>query len=149
MKTKFCVWFLLLVTAFARAQNNNSTIVNGRVLDDQTGEPLTNFVSQTGMTNFMQPTEMFWQHYMMGNVQRPGQFSAKVEPARPARILAPGYVPHILTEQSLANSPVDNLEIRLKRGDEFQGTVLDDSGRPAAGARVLLATVQRVLMMDG
>ena len=39
--------------------------------------------------------------------------------------------------------------VRLKRGGELRGVVLDDAGRAVAGARVYLASDQLVLLTDG
>ncbi|MCX6923178.1 MAG: carboxypeptidase-like regulatory domain-containing protein, partial [Verrucomicrobia bacterium] len=125
--------------------------ISGRVVDDQTGEPIVDFVVQSSVPNPTKHNDVSWSHYMMGNKQRPGQYGlSRPTPQRMWRILAAGYVPLVLTEQSVpTTSSPSGMEIRLKRGGALQGVVLDDGGRPVAGARVLLATVQRVFLMDG
>ena len=148
MKIKLCAGLLLLAVSFAQAQDDSKN-VNGRVVDDSTGEPVIDLEVQTGTTNLMQLTEIFWQTYMIGNARNPGRFSARFRRNELVRIIAPGYLSQLLTEPSLSNLPVDNLEIRLKRSEEFQGVVLDNDERPVAGARVLLATMRRVYLTDG
>jgi hypothetical protein len=125
--------------------------ISGRVVDDETDEAIVDFLVQSSTPNPMRTNDVFWNGYSSGNLQRPGIFSGLRSPTPQwvLRFLAPGYVPQILTEQSVTNLPASGLEIRLKRGEALQGVVLDGGGRPVAGARVLVATTERVYLMDG
>jgi protocatechuate 3,4-dioxygenase beta subunit len=49
---------------------------------------------------------------------------------------APGFVPATATVELKSGEQVDGLVLRLARGASIAGTVLDDRGRPVAGARV-------------
>jgi hypothetical protein len=123
-------------------------IISGRLVDDSTGEPIHIFAVQTSTPTSANPGDVSWNHYMMGDAQNPGRFSAPSPTSNKlVRILSVGYAPQILTVQS--NLPVSGLEIRLKRDDGLGGVVMDDAGRPVAGARVLLATIDRVILKDG
>lgn len=56
------------------------------------------------------------------------------------RFLANGYLPQTYTRSEvIASRQTANLQVRLKRGGELHGMVDDHSGRPVAGARVILA----------
>ena len=124
--------------------------INGRVVDDVTGEAILDFSVQTGTRNFANREDVFWQSFMVGNQQRPGMFNARTPTSNQmVRLVAPGYVPQILTEQSVSNAPASGLEVRLKRGEALQGVALDDAGRPVAGAKVYLTTVERLFLTDG
>ena len=128
-----------------------SEFIDGLVVDDETGRPISDFAVQSATPNPEQPDAISWNHYMLGNQQRPGWFSLRrPTPQRMWRIVAPGHRPHILSAQTVpAISSALNLEIRLKPGGALQGVVMDDAGLPVAGARVLLATGNRVFLMDG
>jgi hypothetical protein len=150
MKTQLCAWILLAAAVVAQAQNDNSITISGRVVDDATSQPIIDFVVQRGSTNFTSSGEIFWQHYMMGDPRTPGVWSGKMENQDQAvRILAPGYIPEILKIESFTNGQNSGLEVRLKHGAVVQGVVLDADGQPVVGAKVYLATVQRVYLMDG
>lgn len=63
---------------------------SGLVVDDAAGKPIIDLVVQRGRTNFAQPQEIQWGHYMMGNAQRPGAWFARLENGwRAVRILPP------------------------------------------------------------
>ncbi len=129
---------------------SKSQFISGRVVDNETGQAVADFAVQTSTPNFKNPEDVFWNFFMLGDQQSSVQFSAPSPTKNEmVRIIAPGYVPQILTEQSVSNLPAGGLEIRLKRGDALRGVVRDDAEHPVAGARVLMATVQPVWLRDG
>ncbi|MGD1084188.1 MAG: carboxypeptidase-like regulatory domain-containing protein [Verrucomicrobiota bacterium] len=124
--------------------------ISGRVVDDETGEAIEDFVVQTSRPDFRNPGEVYWQGYMVGNPRSQGVFRARAPTSNEmVRLLGPGYVPQVLTEDSVTNAPASGLEVRLKRGEALAGVVLDEAGQPVAGARVFLATVQGLNLTDG
>jgi len=130
----------------------NQGTTSGRVLDDETGEPIVDFVVQFGTpADPAKPNAVFWNTYLSGNEQRPGIFSGlSIQNANSlCRFVAPGYVPQIMSTVELMGAPPAGLDVRLKRGQLVQGVVLDAAGRPVSGARVLLATGDRVYLQDG
>ena len=125
--------------------------IDGLVVDDESGRPISDFAVQSATPDLQKPDAVSWNHYMLGNKQRPGWFSLqRPTPQRMWRIVAPGHLPHILSVQSVPDiSSPSGLEIRLKQGGALQGLVMDDAVRPVAGAQVLLADGNRVSLMDG
>jgi hypothetical protein len=129
---------------------------SGRVVDDATGTPLTNFWVQMGSTTSVTHHEFAWRPEFNGasspSVNSPecGKFWAETYQVDEggvawARVLADGYLPQPVTPEPM-KCPVrlENLEIRLKRGREVRGTVRDHDGRPVAGARLFLAGLEAV-----
>ena len=136
----------------ARAQNDNSITISGRVVDDATGQPLVDFMVQQGWTNDIRPGEVLWQSSMVGDArsQNSGSWTVKLGYFNvAARITAPGYGPEILQRDSFTNKQSSGLEIRLKRGEVVHGVVRDAGGKPVGGAKVYLTTVQGLTLMDG
>ena len=130
----------------------NPGAITVRLLDDETGEPIVDFLVQLGTpADPAKPNDVFWNSYFSGNEQSPGIFTASRNQIAPyaLRFTAPGYVPQILTPDALVNALPAGLEVRLKRGQMVQGVVLDAAGRPVSGARVLLVTGDRVYLRDG
>ena len=114
--------FVSLLQPQSATAGSNPQSISGRVVDDATGEAIVDFAVQTSTRNFGKPEDVFWNHFMMGNAQNPGHFSARSPTSNEmVRIIALGYVPQILTEQSVTNLPASGLEIRLKRGDALGG----------------------------
>ena len=129
----------------------NPQSLSGRVLDDATGEPIVNFVVQRCMSNSANPERALWGPISSGSQRRLGLFDGIPSPLpqQSLRISAPGYVPEPLTLQLMTNAPASGLEIRLKRGGEIHGVVLNDAGWPVAGAQVFLTTLQALYLSQG
>lgn len=125
--------------------------IDGQVLDAATGEPILDYVVQSGTPNPKKPDVVTWDHYMLGDRLGQGRFSLPRPTAqRMWRILAAGHGPRILSEESVpAASSAASLQIRLKPGGTLQGAVVDDQGQPVAGAQVLMATGKNVWWNDG
>jgi hypothetical protein len=128
-----------------------SEFIDGRVLDDESGEPITGYVVQSSTPNPQKPDAVAWNHYMLGDQLGQGRFSlSRPTSQRMWRILAPGHVPQILSEQSVPDiSSAAGLLIRLKSGKALHGVVVDDNGQPVAGAQVMLPIGQRLSLVDG
>jgi len=115
--------------------------VSGHVVDDATGKPVPNFSIQGGQVDAKDPAKITWGYWMMTGGPRPnGDFSTNLgwSAGGRARILASGYVSQpILTELPKdAGTTVTGLVIRLKRGRQVSGHVLDHAGKPVKDAGV-------------
>ena len=118
--------------------------LHGSVVDDETGATVTNFWLQSGVGDPAKPDAVTWRHSYLGPISTGprGRFSAQAQkPGQTWRVLADGYLPQPLLAQPLTEQ-VKTVEtvVRLKRGGELRGTILDSSSKPIAGARVLLIT---------
>lgn len=128
------------VKAVARA--GASLRINGKVVDAETGKPIPNYVVQDGRPDPKDPGRIAW-----------GWSEGRIESANPdgvlretlgekgswKRVLAAGYLPQPITEK-----PHDGeggqveVTVRLRRGRQIAGRVLDPAGKPVAGASVFL-----------
>jgi hypothetical protein len=125
----------------------------GHVVDDESGESVTDFWVQLGAATPQKPREISWSQEFYGPVLgQPGFFSFQsIKKGKTwARVLATGYVPQpVTTEPVVSPIRITNLVVRLKRGAELRGILLDYAGRAVAGARVFLATEQSLDLTDG
>jgi uncharacterized protein (TIGR03067 family) len=130
---------------------NESIAISGRVVDDATGKPVSNFSVQGGQVDAKDPAKITWGYWMMTGGSRPnGDFSANVgwSGGGRARILAAGYVSQpILTELPQDGGiTITGLVVRLKRGRQVSGHVLDHAGKPVkdAGVYVVLPSINSI-----
>ena len=130
---------------------NESIAISGRVLDEATGKPVPNFSIQGGYVDAKDPAKITWGYWMMSGGSRPnGDFSANLNwsTGGRARILAGGYVSQpILTELPKdGGTAITGLVIRLKRGRQVSGHVLDHAGKPVkdAGVYVVLPSLGNI-----
>jgi len=119
--------------------------ISGRVVDDATGKPVTNFSTQGGQVDAKDPAKITWGYWMQTDGTNPqGVFSARLDwsAGGRARILASGYVSQpILTELPKdAGTTVTGLVIRLKRGRQVSGHVFDHAGKPVKDAGVYVVS---------
>ncbi|MHC4399204.1 MAG: carboxypeptidase regulatory-like domain-containing protein [Planctomycetota bacterium] len=127
----------------------------GRVVDDETGQPVERFGWEWGWPTSDDSPEMGWGGITSGSSRRrDGKFQSRV--GRPdgkrvnLRILADGYVPQpVVPKPVVVPAQLLDLVVRLKRGPEIRGRVLDHTGAPVAGAKVFLSGVRRVSLADG
>jgi hypothetical protein len=109
-------------------------------LDDVTGKPIRRLITQGGKFDPSDPGKVTWG-YSEGRSSSPeGLFSTTIRwgDGWTARILADGYLPQpVIT--SAPPSDKDELEvvIRLKRGPQVRGVVLDHAGDRVKGAAIL------------
>jgi hypothetical protein len=142
---------------------SNRIAIRGRVVDDETGEPIESFTLEWGRVKGQDPAEASW-----GGSRRsvPGTYTIVDGKAIPTgrnplgefadslavgvdgtqhrgwlRVVADGYEPRPVTDRP--PEPTDGgkaieVTVRLKRGRPLIGRVLDHTGRPAAGAKLFL-----------
>jgi len=125
--------------------------ISGRVVDDATGKPVPNFSIQGGQVDAKDPAKVTWGYWMMSGGSRPdGDFSTNLSwsAGGRARILASGYVSQpILTELPKdGGTAITGLVIRLKRGRQVAGHVLDHARKPVkdAGVYVVLPSINSI-----
>jgi beta-lactamase regulating signal transducer with metallopeptidase domain/protocatechuate 3,4-dioxygenase beta subunit len=131
------------------------TDISGTVVDDATGKPVSNFSVQGGHVDEKDPTKITWG-YTLETTTSPnptGRFSSRVEWSGGwrSRIVADGYV----GEPVLLKLPDDNQHefkgrvIRLKRGRQVSGHVLDHAGKPVVDAGVFVVGNPSVNLTGG
>ncbi len=137
---------------------------SGHVVDDETGNLMTNFLMQLGVLDPRKSPEVIWSdgplaepNFIGGQWSRSpeaggfwGMESIGSEQKGWARILAGGYLKQPVTPEPVAGyADVHGLTVRMKRGPELTGVVLDHSGQPSAGARVFLVDAPKLAVRDG
>ena len=115
--------------------------VSGHVVDDVTGKPVSNFSIQGGHVDEKDPAKITWGYTLETRGSNPkGVFSTRLRWSGGwrSRIIAGGYVSHpILTELPKDGAvKITGMVIRLKRGREVSGHVLDHAGKPVKDAGV-------------
>jgi hypothetical protein len=128
----------------------------GRVVDAETGFPIEQFTLQWGWPDPTDPKRIGWGGAMSYSARRlDGQFYERsgMEKGKKVglRVLADGYLPQPVVPEILVEAPTTwvNLVVRLKRGGEIGGRVLDYAGKPVPDAIVYLAGNQMLYLMDG
>jgi hypothetical protein len=126
--------------------------IQGRVVDDETDALITDFWVQAGVANPEKPGEIIWSQMFTGPwMGRPSWFGVQGRKrGQTWRVLADGYLPQTVTKHPIAD-PMQafDLVVRLKRGGELHGIVLDHMGQPVVGARVFLTTEKTPEFTDG
>ncbi len=115
----------------------------GLVIDDATGKPVEQIAVQEGVPNAGAESGIMWITALQSaRGIRGGRFNVThgwvKEGKVRLRIVADGYLPEVAvldTKNGLLQAP---LVMRLRRGQEIRGRVLDHAGKPVAGARVFL-----------
>ena len=126
---------------------------SGRVVDDKTGKPVELFAYQEGLPNSKYPSGTLWAFTYGAHRRRGGQFSISHNIVRGGkvrvRVLAYGYVPEVvIAETNKEGRLLENpLVVRLRRGKEVRGRVLDHQGKPVVGARVFLQGKGRLVAL--
>ncbi len=127
--------------------------IQGRVVDDETDAPITDFWVQAGVAIPEKPDEIIWSQDYRGPIitRPPGRFALQAQkPGQAWRVLADGFLSQLVLEHPVvADMQSLNLVVRLKRGGELHGIVLDYTGQPVAATRVFLTTEQTPDFMDG
>jgi uncharacterized protein (TIGR03067 family) len=125
--------------------------LSGRVVDDATGKPVSNFSIQGGHVDEKDPAKITWGYTLETRGSNPkGEFSTNLgwSAGWRSRIVASGYVSQpILTELPKdGGTSITGLVIRLKRGRQVSGHVFDHAGKPAkdAGVYVVLPSISNV-----
>ena len=126
------------------AKPENSTTVNGQVVDDETGRPIESFIYQGGRVDDKAPAKIRWGYFESRAmpVQPEGKLDATIDwnDEWRWRIVAPGYLPQPILDKPPAAGvqTITDHKVRLKRGRNVAGRVLNHDGTPAAGAAVFL-----------
>ena len=109
------------------------------VVSDQSDIPLSPTI-QRGTVNPDKPDEIVWSPGYSGGGS-PGQILLwDLTKSSAFRLLANGYIPQAFKrDEIIAARQTGTLQVRLKRGKEFIGVVLDHSGLPVTNAKVILA----------
>ena len=119
-----------------------TTDIRGRLVDDETGQAVTNFWLQSGTANSENPSEVVWSQNYQGPIvtESLGRFTAQVrKTAQVWRVLADGYQPQTVPAKAAdAGAASSEVVVRLKRASDLRGVVLDYTGQPVPGARVSL-----------
>jgi len=118
------------------------TVIEGRVLDAATGEPITRF-ELTSTWNWSATEESAFRRSSAENVEdAEGRFrwvnSNSVRPPYPEtalRIAAPGYL-QADTPLFMAGAQSGPIVVRLEHADPIMGAVVDPKGQPVTGAEV-------------
>jgi len=138
----------------ATAAAQGKIFLSGRVVDDRTGEPIHQFSFQFGRPKPDDPNQYAWaSRASSGSPRRDGNFrlGSSGTPGRPMwlRVLAAGYLPQTVTPKPLV-PPVrmENLVVRMRRGEAIRGRVVDHKGAAVAKADVFLVAHQTLTVTD-
>ncbi len=127
---------------------------SGRVVDDQTGKPVTGFALQRGWPDPKNPSKIGWGGHSYLGRHEEGRFIMQTGWREGkklwVRVLADGYLPQPVTPEPLVSpGSAKNLEVRLKRGREIRGQVVDHTHSPVVGATLFLGGYQHLTLVDG
>ena len=124
--------------------------IRGRVVDDETGEPIERFSLQHGQADARDPAGVAWMIFRQVHRDPGGEFRSYVDLGRGEgdrnrkdrlRVLADGYDPAPVGDPPFGPADVGKtieVTIRLRRGRSLVGTVVDHAGRPSLGAKLFL-----------
>jgi hypothetical protein len=127
---------------------------SGRVVDDKTGEPVVHYTLQSGWPDAKDPSKVAWGGIESSGGPPDGKFSEKMTFQEGSkiwfRIIASGYTPQPITAEPLtAPAILKDLVVRMKRGEEISGRVLDAAGKPVSWGAVYLGGTQSIGLVDG
>lgn len=126
--------------------------IRGRVVDAETGKPVAHFVEQSGRVDPKDPAKVTWG-FSETRTESPnpeGRFRANFSgsPEYRLRILADGYLPQPV-EWPAGQDGKGEVTVRMKRGRQVVGRVVDHAGKAVAGAGVFLAGSRQVNLTGG
>ncbi len=114
--------------------------IRGKVVDADTGKPITSFVEQGGSVAGGKLEWGFWEK-RSGSPIVGGNFSANIDWAKGERmrILADGYASQpVLTEAPPPGVKTLDIVVEMHRGRAVKGSVVDADGKAVKGAAVFL-----------
>ena len=127
--------------------------VTGKIVDAETGLPITRFVQQGGRYDPKKgPQEFTWGYSESRRTSSSGRFSATLRwhDGWTARILADGYYPQpILTAAPADGKQQIEITLRMRPGRLIRGRVLDHDGQPKVGASVYSVGKRGKYFADG
>ena len=154
-------WALLVCIVAASAPSmpdspsqSGTVELSGQVLDERTGLPVTLFAMQWGESSGP-GSEIVWGYGLSATVTPipDGNFHASHSCADgkkvSMRIVADGYHPQPVTKPLTAGARITGLVVRLRRGFEIRGDVLDHTGAPVPSARVYLTGNMPLRLVNG
>ena len=134
------LWALALLLGMSASVRADKVEIRGKVVDADTGKPITRFVEQGGSTRGGALEWGFWEKRSGGPIAD-GAFSANLDWAAGdrMRILADGYASQpVLIEAPPAGVKTLDIVVEMSRGRKVAGRVRDADGKPVAGAGVFL-----------
>lgn len=132
LASSFCA-LLTLAAAFAQAQDNNSNLIHGRLVDAATGGAVSdasNVWVQVGLFDPLSHHAIWNDSYLGSAVTRPAGEFVVPAPKSPQewRVMAAGYQSQFVPVRGADTDQV--VVVRLTRAGEQPGVVLDSSGQP-------------------
>ncbi|MCY2964441.1 MAG: hypothetical protein NT069_12540, partial [Planctomycetota bacterium] len=123
--------------------NPNYVTVVGRLLDDETGQPIEKAGWEWGMADPRKPDQISWGHSRsMGGSHPDGKFEMLLNIGAnghhyPLRVYSAGYETTVVVDE-LAKPYPQKIErnVRLKRGRSITGVLRDHTGNPVANGWV-------------
>ena len=113
--------------------------IAGTAVDDATGAPIQDLMIESGKVNPDKPGEIIWNTGYQGAFNGGKISFSALKEGTALRFRANGYVPQVFTREEIITSrQTANLQVRLQRGAELHGVVLDHIGQPVAHAMVYL-----------
>src|SRR5687768_16104908 len=116
------------------AVSNVDAAVTGSVMDAQTGAPIQTFSTVARPDN---PRSIWQQHTVQQHTDGHFAITRRLWESSQIRVWADGYRPGIAT---VKRDDPRKLEFRLERDPGLRGSVVNENGKPVAGATVALAT---------
>ena len=128
--------------------------LRGQVVDEESGNPIEHYAIQRGFVDPKDASKVSWGGETTSSRWAGGRFQHREGIPRGQvawfRVLAEGYLPAPITPKPVTAPAMEsNLIIRLKKGVERRGQVLDHTGKPVVGALVMLAGHQHLDLTDG
>lgn len=126
--------------------------IRGTVVDDETGEPVTDLMIQAGRIDPDDPEKITWGFSETRTSSKTGAFRTNVDWSGgwTARIVADGYQPHpVITESPAVGAREITVEIRLKRGTPVKGRLVNHDGEPVADAMVFAVGPRGINLYQG
>lgn len=131
--------FLAAPTVSACQAPDGRVKIVGKVVDDETGKPITQMMIQSGRMDPDDLKKITWGYSEQNTKSKTGRFSTTVRWSQgwTARVVADGYKPQpVISDAPKLGQKEITVEIRLKRGKPIRGTVVDHLGKPVAGVNV-------------
>jgi hypothetical protein len=126
--------------------------IRGRVVDAGTGKPIDRFVEQSGRVDPKDPNKVTWG-FSEGRTESAnpeGRFHTNFSgyPEYRLRILADGYLPQPVEPPQGQGGKVE-LTVRMRRGRQVVGRVVDGAGKAVVDAAVFLVGSRQVNLTGG
>ena len=126
--------------------------VKGKIVDDETGKPITQMMIQAGRIDPKDPKKITWGYSERRTQSKTGQFRATIKwwDGWTARVVVDGYLPQPIISEAPAEGTTElDLVVRLKRGAAIRGKVLDHEGKPIAGVNVFAVSPRGLNLYQG